>query len=44
VLVAVAFLNGLAAEELTGTELDHADPDYETLITVRATKPDAARA
>lgn len=44
VLVAVAFLNGLAAEELTAAELDHTDPDYEAVITVRATKPGVARA
>ena len=39
VLVAVAFLHGLAAEELRQEELDHRDPDYEVLITVRAVKP-----
>ncbi|MBI4364014.1 MAG: methyltransferase domain-containing protein [Candidatus Latescibacteria bacterium] len=44
VLASVAFLHGLAAEELTQPELDHADPDFETLITVRATKPGAPRA
>ncbi len=38
VLAAVAFLHGLAAEELTPEELDHQDPDYELLITVRAVK------
>jgi SAM-dependent methyltransferase len=40
VLVAVAFLHGLAAEELKQKELDYHDPDYEVLITVRAVKPD----
>lgn len=39
VLVACAFLQGLAAEELTSEELDYHDPDYEVLITVRAVKP-----
>ena len=38
VLVASAFLYGLAAEELRKKELDHHDPDYEFLITVRAFK------
>ena len=38
VLAAVAFLEGLAAEELTPRELDHHDPNYEVLITVRARK------
>jgi SAM-dependent methyltransferase len=41
VLVAVAFLHGLAAEELRKKELDYVDPDYELLITVRAKKPKA---
>jgi len=39
VLAATAFLQGLAAEELTPAELDYHDPDYEALITVRAMKP-----
>jgi SAM-dependent methyltransferase len=38
VLVAIAFLHGLAASELRRAELDYVDPDYETLITVRAVK------
>jgi SAM-dependent methyltransferase len=38
VLAAVAFLHGLAAEELKKEELDYCDPDYEVLITVRAVK------
>jgi SAM-dependent methyltransferase len=38
VLVAVAFLHGLAAQELTQEELDYRDPDYEVIITVRAGK------
>jgi len=41
VLAAVAFLHGLAAEELTEHELSYHDPDYEVIITVRARKPDA---
>lgn len=36
VLAATAFLYGLAAEELTPAELDHVDPDFETLIGIRA--------
>lgn len=39
VFVAIAFLHGLATEELTKKELDHVDPDYEVVITVRAVKP-----
>ena len=39
VLIAAAFLYGLAAEELHAAELDYRDPDYELLITVRAQKP-----
>ncbi len=38
VLAAIAFLHGLAAEELTPAELDHLDPDYQLLITARAVK------
>lgn len=40
VLAAIAFLHGLATEELRQKELDHLDPDYELLITVRAVKPE----
>jgi SAM-dependent methyltransferase len=40
VLAAAAFLYGLAAEELQPDELEFADPDYELLITIRASKPD----
>jgi SAM-dependent methyltransferase len=39
VLAATAFLYGLASQELRRRELDTVDPDYELLITVRATKP-----
>jgi SAM-dependent methyltransferase len=38
VLAAIAFLHGLAAEELQTRELDHLDPKYELLITIRAAK------
>jgi hypothetical protein len=38
VLAATAFLQGLAAEELTQAELDYNDPDYEVNIAVRAVK------
>jgi hypothetical protein len=37
VLSASAFLYGYAAEELTEGELAYGDPDYELVITVRAT-------
>lgn len=33
---AIAFLHGVAAEELTADELDPRDPDYQVLICVRA--------
>jgi SAM-dependent methyltransferase len=39
VLVATAFLYGLATEELQPAELDFRDPDYEVSITVRAVHP-----
>jgi SAM-dependent methyltransferase len=42
VLVAIAFLHGLAREELRAGELDYVDPDYELLITARAVKPESA--
>lgn len=38
VLVAASFLYGLGRSELTTRELDHRDPDYEMLITLRARK------
>ena len=41
VLAAVAFLEGLAVGELLQEELDHHDPDYELLLSVRAVKPEA---
>jgi SAM-dependent methyltransferase len=43
VLAAIAFLHGLAVEELTREELDHREPGYDVTITVRATKPEATR-
>lgn len=39
VCAATAFLQGVAAEELTEGELDHADRLYEMLVCVRAVKP-----
>jgi SAM-dependent methyltransferase len=42
ILSAVAFLHGLAVEELTREQLDSADPDYEVLLAVRAVKPESA--
>ncbi|GEO11381.1 methyltransferase domain-containing protein [Segetibacter aerophilus] len=36
VLVSTAFLQGMAAEDLTPEELDFKDRDFESLITVRA--------
>jgi glycosyltransferase involved in cell wall biosynthesis/SAM-dependent methyltransferase len=39
VLAAIAFLHGLATRDLRREELDHNDPDYQLLITVRAEKP-----
>ena len=38
VLTACAFLHGLATHELKKEELDHVDPDYQVLITIRAQK------
>jgi SAM-dependent methyltransferase len=38
VLAAVAFLHGIAVEELATEELNHLDPDYQVLITVCAAK------
>ena len=38
VLAAVAFLHGLASEELHPDELSYNAPDYEVLITIRAVK------
>jgi SAM-dependent methyltransferase len=38
VLVAMAFLHGLIVPELHREELEYHDPDYELLITIRASK------
>jgi len=38
VLTAASFLYGMATEELRQQELEHCDPDYELIITVRAVK------
>lgn len=40
VLTATAFLQGLAAEELTKEQLNYRDPAYQVLVTVRAVKPE----
>jgi SAM-dependent methyltransferase len=39
VLASIAFLHGLASQELSKKELDYSDPDYQLLITVRAVRP-----
>jgi SAM-dependent methyltransferase len=41
VLAACAFLHGLATAELSREELDHTDPHYQVVITLRAVKPGA---
>lgn len=41
VLVAASFLYGLGRGELTRREMDHRDPDFEMLITLRARKSGA---
>jgi hypothetical protein len=38
VLSAVAFLIGMAAEELSARELEEDDPFFPLIVTVRATK------
>ena len=38
VLSTICFLHGMAAEELPSDKLDHRDPDFETLVTIRAVK------
>lgn len=40
VLPAMAFLHGLAAQELSQQEPDRRDPDYDVLIADRAVKPE----
>jgi SAM-dependent methyltransferase len=39
VLSAISFLHGISAGELRKRELEHHDPDYQVIITVRAAKP-----
>jgi len=39
VFAAVAFLHGLAVEDVDQAKLNHHDPDYELVVTVRAVKP-----
>jgi hypothetical protein len=43
VLSAIAFLEGLTAQELRCAELDHRDPAYEVVIAIRAVKPAVAK-
>ena len=38
-LTAIAFLHGLAVEDLRRKDLDSSDPDYEVSIALRAVKP-----
>ena len=38
-LTAIAFLLGLASEELGENELNYCHPDFQVLLTVRAVKP-----
>lgn len=38
VLSAISLLHGLATSELSKDELDYLDPDYEVIISIRATK------
>lgn len=42
VLAAIAFLQGLAVEELSQQELNYQDDEYQLLITVRAVKSEVA--
>jgi SAM-dependent methyltransferase len=44
VLAAIAFLHGLATEELQADELNAVDPDYELLIAIRAVKTQTGKA
>ena len=43
VLASIAFLHGIATEELERSELDHRDPTYELLLTARVRVPSAVR-
>jgi hypothetical protein len=38
VLASVAFLEGMAAQELDDAQLEHVDPDYQVVITIRAVR------
>lgn len=38
-LTTISFLHGFVAEEMTREELDHHDPDFQLIITVRAVRP-----
>jgi hypothetical protein len=38
VLAAIAFLTGMAAEELSSEELDHLDEEYPVIVAVRAVR------
>ena len=40
VMAAVAFLHGLAREEMSTDALDHHDPAYQVIVAARAVKPD----
>lgn len=42
VLAAVAFLHGIASDELTREELEFDDPGYQVLISIRAVRPRAS--
>jgi hypothetical protein len=39
VMTAVSFLHGISVGELRKSELEHHDPDYQVIISVRAEKP-----
>jgi SAM-dependent methyltransferase len=41
-LAATAFIQGMAKEELTAAELDHRDPAYELIVTIRARRAGAS--
>ena len=43
VLAAVCALHGIVAEELDPRDLDHRDPDFEVIVTVRAQKATGGR-
>ena len=42
VLAAIAFLHGLAVEDVRREDLDYFDQDYEVSIALRAVKPAAS--